>query len=75
MRWAREDYLTTSARRRSPTSYQLAPAKSNQLWRRLPSIRAWLVDRFENDETYADLESFAHLQQVLDEQCYDYYWA
>ncbi|MFC6722224.1 hypothetical protein ACFQHN_32705 [Natrialbaceae archaeon GCM10025896] len=31
---------------------------------------AWLVDRFEDDDEYAELESFAHLQQVLDEQCY-----
>ena len=31
---------------------------------------AWLVERFESDDEYAELESFAHLQQVLNEQCY-----
>jgi len=31
---------------------------------------AWLIDRFEDEQNYAELESFAHLQQILDEQCY-----
>ncbi|GAB3700818.1 hypothetical protein GCM10028858_15670 [Halorubrum pallidum] len=31
---------------------------------------AWLVDRFGDEDEYAGLNSFAHLQRVLDEQCY-----
>jgi hypothetical protein len=51
-------------------SYHLAPGEIQSTMETLAEHAAWLVDRFEGDEKYADLESFSHLQQVLDEQCY-----
>lgn len=51
-------------------SYQLDPGEIQSTMETLAEHAAWLVGRFEDDETYADGESFAHLQQVLDEQCY-----
>jgi hypothetical protein len=51
-------------------SYQLEPGEIPATMETLAEHTAWLVERFETDDKYADLESFAHLQQVLDEQCY-----
>lgn len=51
-------------------SYQLEPDDIQSTMETLVEHAAWLFERFENDENYADLESFTHLQRVLDEQCY-----
>ena len=51
-------------------SYTLPPAEVKATREILAEHAAWLVDRFENEEAYNDLESFAHLKRVLDEQCY-----
>jgi hypothetical protein len=51
-------------------SYQLEPGEIPATMETLAEHTAWLVDRFEDEDEYAELESFAHLQQVLDEQCY-----
>ena len=51
-------------------SYELEPSEIDSTMDTLIEHAAWLVERFADDERYADLESFAHLQQVLDEQCY-----
>lgn len=51
-------------------SYQLEPGEIPATMDTLAEHTAWLVERFETDDKYADSESFAHLQQVLDEQCY-----
>ena len=51
-------------------SYELEPDEVDSTMETLIEHAAWLVDRFEDDPEYAALESFAHLQQVLDEQCY-----
>ena len=51
-------------------SYQLEPGEIQSTLETLVEHAAWLVDRFRFEERYADRESFAHLQRVLDEQCY-----
>lgn len=51
-------------------SYTLEPDEIQPTMGQLVEQAAWLVDRFETDVQYAELESFAHLQQILDEQCY-----
>ena len=51
-------------------SYQLQPDEIPSTINTLIEHAAWLVDRFEDDPEYANQESFAHLQRVLDEQCY-----
>jgi hypothetical protein len=51
-------------------SYRLEPGEIQSSLETLVEHAAWLVDRFETNENYADLKSFTHLQQVLDEQCY-----
>ena len=51
-------------------SYQLEPNEIPSTIDTLIEHTAWLVDRFEDNPEYADLESFGHLQRVLDEQCY-----
>jgi hypothetical protein len=51
-------------------SYRLGPGEVDSTIQALAESAGWLVDRFEADDTYAQLESFAHLQRVLDEQCY-----
>lgn len=51
-------------------SYELEPGEVDSTMETLVEHAAWLIDRFEEEENYAKLESFAHLQQVLDEQCY-----
>jgi hypothetical protein len=51
-------------------SHELEPGEVDSTMETLIEHAAWLVDRFEDDPKYADLASFAHLQQVLDEQCY-----
>ena len=51
-------------------SYQLSPVEIQSTIETLIEHAAWLVDRFEDDPTYAELESFDHLQQILNEQCY-----
>jgi hypothetical protein len=51
-------------------SYELEPDEVDSTMNTLIEHAAWLVDRFEDDPDYAVLESYAHLQQVLDEQCY-----
>ena len=51
-------------------SYQLEPDDIQSTMETLVEHAAWLFDRFESAENYADLESFTHLQRVLDEQCY-----
>jgi Transposase domain (DUF772). len=51
-------------------SYQLEPDEIPSTIDTLIEHTAWLVDRFEDEPEYADLESFAHLRRILDEQCY-----
>ena len=51
-------------------SYTLPPGEVKATLETLAEHVAWLVDRFEDEEAYNDLESFAHLERVLDEQCY-----
>jgi hypothetical protein len=51
-------------------SYELEPGEVKATMETLAEHAAWLVDRFADDQRYADLAVFAHLQQVLDEQCY-----
>jgi len=51
-------------------SYELEPGEVDSTMDTLIEHAAWLGDRFEDTPEYAELESFAHLQQVLDEQCY-----
>lgn len=51
-------------------SYELEPGEVDSTMETLVEHAAWLVERFADDEEYADLVSVAHLQQVLDEQCY-----
>ena len=51
-------------------SYHLEPDEIPATMETLAEHIVWLVDRFEDDTEYAELESFAHLQRVLDEQCY-----
>jgi hypothetical protein len=51
-------------------SYQLEPDEISSTIDTLIEHTAWLVDRFEDKPEYASLESFAHLERVLDEQCY-----
>ena len=51
-------------------SYTLPPGEVDETLKTLVEHAAWLVDRFEDVEAYSDLESFAHLERVLDEQCY-----
>jgi hypothetical protein len=51
-------------------SYRLEPEEIQPTIEQLVDQAAWLVDRFKTHEQYAELESFAHLQRVLDEQCY-----
>jgi len=51
-------------------SYHLEPGEIPETMETLAEHTAWLVERFRGEAEYADLESFAHLQRVLDEQCY-----
>ncbi|ALG83155.1 transposase [Halanaeroarchaeum sulfurireducens] len=51
-------------------SYTLEPDEIQPTLEQLVDQGAWLLDRFKTHEQYAELESFAHLQRVLDEQCY-----
>jgi len=51
-------------------SYQLAPGEVQSKLGTLVKHAAWLADRFKADGQVTQLESFAHLQRVLDEQCY-----
>ena len=51
-------------------SYELEPGEVDSTMETLVEHTAWLVERFADDEEYAERVSFAHLQQVLDEQCY-----
>lgn len=51
-------------------SYELEPNEVDSTMETLIEHTAWLVERFEGDSKYAELESFDHLQQVLNEQCY-----
>ena len=51
-------------------SYELEPGEVDSTMETLIEHAAWLIDRFEAEQNYAELESFTHLQQVLDEQCY-----
>ena len=51
-------------------SYTLPPGEVEPTLETLAEHAAWLVDRFEDEAAYSDLESFAHLERVLDEQCY-----
>ncbi|SDD86193.1 transposase [Natrinema hispanicum] len=51
-------------------SYELEPGEINSTMETLIEHATWLIDRFEEEQNYAELESFAHLQQILDEQCY-----
>ena len=51
-------------------SYELEPGEVGSTMETLIEHAVWLIDAFEAEENYAELESFAHLQQVLDEQCY-----
>lgn len=51
-------------------SYQLRQGAVEAQLETLVDHAHWLVDRFETEEPYNDFQSFAHLQRVLDEQCY-----
>lgn len=51
-------------------SYELEPDEVDSTMETLIEHTAWLVERFKDDSKYAELESFDHLQQVLNEQCY-----
>jgi len=51
-------------------SYQLEPDEISETIDTLIEHAAWLVDRFEDEPKYADLDNFAHLERILDEQCY-----
>ena len=51
-------------------SYTLPPGEVEPTLETLAEHAAWLVDRFEDEEPYCELESFGHLERVLDEQCY-----
>src|SRR5699024_5028525 len=51
-------------------SYELEPGEVDSTMETLVEHTAWLVERFADDQEYAERVSFAHLQQVLDEQCY-----
>lgn len=51
-------------------SYTLPPGEVDPTLETLAEHAAWLLDRFEDADAYSDLESFAHLGPVLDEQCY-----
>ena len=51
-------------------SYTLPPGEVESTLETLVEHAAWLVDRYEDEDAYADLESFSHLERVLDEQCY-----
>ena len=51
-------------------SYTLPPGEVKTTLGTLAEHAAWLVDRFEDEAAYSDLASFAHLERVLDEQCY-----
>jgi hypothetical protein len=51
-------------------SYHLEPDEIPAEMETLAEHIAWLVERFRGEAEYAELESFAHLQRVLDEQCY-----
>ena len=51
-------------------SYHLEPGEIPATMETLAEHTAWLVERFRGEAEYADLESFAHLQRVVDEQCY-----
>ena len=51
-------------------SYTVPPGEVNPTLETLVEHAAWLADRFTDEDAYTDLESFAHLERVLDEQCY-----
>lgn len=51
-------------------SYEIAPEEARAMMETLAEYAAWLADHFEDEDAYAEQESFAHLQRVLDEQCY-----
>jgi len=51
-------------------SYHLEPDEIPATMETLAEHIVWLVERFRGEAEYAELESFAHLQRVLDEQCY-----
>ncbi|RJX48199.1 transposase [Halonotius pteroides] len=51
-------------------SYHLEPDEIPAEMETLAEHIVWLVERFRGEAEYAELESFAHLQRVLEEQCY-----
>ena len=51
-------------------SYTLPPGEVRPTLETLAEHAAWLIDRFGGEQEYSELESFSHLERVLDEQCY-----
>lgn len=51
-------------------SYHLEPGEVEDELERFVAHAVRLVDRFGDEESYRTLQSFAHLERVLDEQCY-----
>lgn len=51
-------------------SYQLDPGDVKPRLETLVEHAAWLIDRFDGQAPYCEWQSFAHLQRVIDEQCY-----
>lgn len=51
-------------------SYTLPPGEVESTLETLAEHAAWLVDRFGGEQEYSDLESYSHLERVLNEQCY-----
>lgn len=51
-------------------SYTVSPGEVEASLQTLAEHAAWLVDRFGSKQEYSELQSFSHLERVLDEQCY-----
>ena len=62
--------VTFAAGENLELSYTLPPGEVEATLETFAEHAAWLVDRFEDEAAYSDLESYAHLERVLDEQCY-----
>lgn len=51
-------------------SYTVPPGEGRGTLETLAEHAAWLVEHFEDEPEYSELERFSHLERVLDEQCY-----
>lgn len=65
-----EDLQAFAAKENLHLSYQLQEGEVEDQLDALVDQAALLVDQFEENENVTDLQSFDHLQRVLDEQCY-----